>query len=224
MGLQMGEAHFDPFPLIARFQECLGLHFATRDVAGTLVDVAYNPARRPVRTALLFQLALPAAGYRREVPDRVIIVDPATRRQGLARRTGVDVPPTVEFELGPHECAIVPPAHVPHRDVRDNAGASDESEKSTGPVRRVGREPFGIEVEASSGAFDHYASGRHLIVSERGCRLDVNNNGVLDIDQIVQAVAEQHTLVGFGRPGRRWITWRDHLWRLAVRSKFASAV
>jgi hypothetical protein len=61
-------------------------------------------------------------------------------------------------------------------------------------------------------------------VGARGCHLDINSNGVLDIDQIVQAVAERHTLVGFGPPGRRRITWRDHLRRLAVRSRFASAV
>jgi hypothetical protein len=45
MSFQVRKAHFDPLPLITRFQKRLGLHFTARDVAGRFVDVAHNSAR-----------------------------------------------------------------------------------------------------------------------------------------------------------------------------------
>jgi hypothetical protein len=44
MGLQVCEAHLDPFSRIARLEERLGLHLAPRHVAGVLVEVAHDPA------------------------------------------------------------------------------------------------------------------------------------------------------------------------------------
>src|SRR5262249_44906831 len=123
MRLQMRKAHLDPLPLIARFQERLRLHLAASDVAGCLVDVPYNPARGHIRTASLLQRAFPAARHGCEVADRMVAVDPPTGRQRSACRADVDVAPVVELELGPRECAIVPPAHIPNRDVWDDAGA-----------------------------------------------------------------------------------------------------
>src|SRR5262249_41177618 len=101
MRLQVGKAHLDPLPLIARSQERLRLRFAASDIAGSLIDVAHDPARRHVWTAPLFQRALTAAEHGCEVSDRMIAVDPATRRQRLACRTDVDVPPAVKSELRP---------------------------------------------------------------------------------------------------------------------------
>ena len=60
MGFQVRKAHLDPLPLITRFQERLGLHFTASDVAGRLVDVPHNPARRHVWTAPLFEWAFTA--------------------------------------------------------------------------------------------------------------------------------------------------------------------
>src|SRR5512136_963629 len=129
MRLQVGKAHLDPLPLIARFQEGLRLHLAASDVAGRLVDVPHNPARGHVRTASLLQRALPAARHGCEVSDRMVAVDPATGRQRRACRADVEVAPAVELELGPRERAVVPPAHIPNRDVWDDARAGDESQE-----------------------------------------------------------------------------------------------
>src|SRR5271170_5441022 len=105
----------------------------------------------------------------------MIAMNPATCSQQLTGRTDVDVPPAVEPEVGPRECPVIPLALIPYRDVRNDAGASDEGQKFAGPVGRVGGQPDGAEVEAAPRA--------------------------LDIDEIVQAVTELHPLVGLGRPG-----------------------
>jgi transposase len=53
----------------------------------------------------------------------MITVNATTGRQCLARRADVDIPPAVEPELGPGERTVISLAHVPHGDVRDDAGA-----------------------------------------------------------------------------------------------------
>src|SRR5262245_9868344 len=167
MRLQMRKAHLDPLPLIARFQERLRLHLAASDVAGRLVDIPHNPARGHVWTASLLQWTLPAARHGCEVADRMVAVDPATGRQRSAYRADVDVAPAVELELGPRECAVVPPAHIPNRDVWGDAGAGDESQEPADPVGRVSREPLGAQPEALPRAFDHCARRRDLIIGAR---------------------------------------------------------
>src|SRR6516225_8287597 len=223
VGLQMRKAHLDPLPLIARSQKRFRLHLAASYVASRLVDIAHNPARGHVRATLLLQGTLAAAGDGCEVADRMIAVNPAIRCQRLARRTNVDIPPAIEPEVGPRERAIIPLAFVPHRDVRDDAGADDKSQELAGAVGRVSCKPLGSEIETQSGPFDHHASRRYFVIGPRGSCLYINNDCVLDIDQIVQAITKLHPLIGFGCPGRRWIARRDHFRRLTVGSRLAFA-
>ena len=75
-------------------------------------------------------------------------MNPATGRQRLAGRTDVDIPPAVEPELGPRECAVIPPTHILYGDVRDDARAGDKGQEFARPVGRVGHEPLGAELEA----------------------------------------------------------------------------
>src|SRR4029453_14440117 len=53
---------------------------------------------------------------------------------------------------------------------------------------------------------------------------DIDNDGVLDVDEVVQPVAELHTLVGLGRPCRLRVRRRDHLGRLALVTARPSAL
>src|SRR6516165_3555324 len=223
VGLQMRKAHLDPLPLIARSQKRFRLHLAASYVASRLVDIAHNPARGHVRATLLLQGTLAAAGDGCEIADRMIAVNPATRCQRLASWTNVDIPPAIEPEVGPRERAIIPLALVPHRDVRDDAGADDKSQELAGAVGRVSCKPLRSEIETPSGPFDHHASRRYFVIGPRGSCLYINNDCVLDIDQIVQAITKLHTLIGFGCPGRRWIARRDHFRRLTVGSRLAFA-
>jgi len=143
MRLQMRKTHLDPLPLITRSQERLCFHFTASDIAGSFIDVAHDPARRRVGAAPLFQGALTAAEHGCEVADCMIAVNPATRRQCLACRTDIDVALAVESELRPRERAVVSLAHVPHGNMRDDAGPVDEGQEPAGPIGRVGREPLG---------------------------------------------------------------------------------
>jgi hypothetical protein len=87
MRLQVGEAHLDPLPLIARFQERLCLHFAASDVAGSLINVAHDPARRRVGAAPLFHGALTAAEHGCEVADCMIGREPLGAEVKASSRT-----------------------------------------------------------------------------------------------------------------------------------------
>ena len=49
-----------------------------------------------------------------------------------------------------------------------------------------------------------------------GVGLDIDDDRVLDVDQVIEPVAELHALVGLRRPGRARIDRRDHLRRLAI--------
>lgn len=49
-----------------------------------------------------------------------------------------------------------------------------------------------------------------------GRRLDIDNDRVLNVDKLVEPIAELHTLFGFHRPCRRRIGRRDRLRLFAV--------
>ena len=72
-----------------------------------------------------------------------------------------------------------------------------------------------IKIEAIERAFYHAFCGQDLGLPDRGCRFDINNNAVVDIDQIVGGIGEE-CLSAMGlrsialpdRPVRR--TWARH--------------
>jgi hypothetical protein len=80
MRLRVHEPHLDPLPLNTRSQECLCLPCTASDVVRSLIDVA---ACRRVWAAPWRQRAFTATGHGCEVSDRMIAVDPPTRRQRL---------------------------------------------------------------------------------------------------------------------------------------------
>ncbi len=80
-------------------------------------------------------------------------------------------------------------------------------------VGAVGGEPFGPEAEALIRPLDHGAGGGHLRWTDGGGRLDVDDDGVVEVDQVVGGIGEEgRSLVGAGPP-RRGIRWRDELGR-----------
>src|SRR4029077_3755460 len=58
--------------------------------------------------------------------------------------------------------------------------------------------------------------GLDLVVSARGRWFNVDNDGMLKVDEVVEPIPELHALVGFGRPRRGRIGRRDDLRRLAI--------
>ena len=58
-------------------------------------------------------------------------------------------------------------------------------------VGAVGSKPLGFEPEAIGGAFDHGSCGADFGLADRACRLDVENNSRLQIDQVVVCIGEE---------------------------------
>src|SRR6478672_768978 len=56
------------------------------------------------------------------------------------------------------------------------------------------------------------------------CCLYVDDDRVLDVDQVIEPIAELDALVGFCGPRRARVHRRDHLWRLASASSSSRAV
>src|SRR6478672_11945936 len=84
MRLQVGEAHLDALALIARLEECLSAHLATRHVAGILVEITRDLARGCLRAALGFEWTDVAVKLAGAVEQRPTAMDGAAGSQHLA--------------------------------------------------------------------------------------------------------------------------------------------
>ena len=111
---------------------------------------------------------------------------------------------SVEGEIEAGERSVIALALVPDRNIgRDLLLLDQPAEKAANPIGRIGHEALRLEIEALLRAINHDLGRFDLIVRASGCSLDVDNHCVLDVDQVVEAVAELHALVGLGSPGRR---------------------
>src|SRR5262245_20404909 len=100
--------------------------------------------------------------------------------------------------------------------MRCDAASNNPMEEFASPVRCVSGEAFGLEPQSLVRPLDHRLCRSDLVISTGRRGLHVNDNRVLDIDQVIEPVAELDALVGFRGPGRARVHWRDHLWRLAL--------
>src|SRR5262245_14623989 len=90
VGLQVREAHLDALALIPRFEERLGLHLASRHLAGIFVDVARHIARLILRAALRSQRTAIAVALAGAVALSAIAVHGSAGPELLAVRADVD--------------------------------------------------------------------------------------------------------------------------------------
>ena len=107
----------------------------------------------------------------------------------------------VEDEVAAREGSIVPFGLFPYGDMRGDAGINQPSKELASSVGRVRQEAFGLQVEPSLGALDHRLGGLDLVVPASWGRFDVDDHRVLDVDQVIEPVAELHSLVRFRCPG-----------------------
>src|SRR6516162_9771724 len=89
--LEVGEQHFDALPVAARLLKGLGLANGTGNIAGVLVDAAWDLARWLLRTASLFERAHIAIAFTRPIEQLLVIDDLARGGEDLISRTRVDV-------------------------------------------------------------------------------------------------------------------------------------
>src|SRR5437899_2096034 len=84
VGLQVREPHLDPLSLISRSGERLCLHLPSCDVAGVLVEVAWDFARVGRGAALRSDRAYIAVALRSAVEQRASVVNGAAGPEQLA--------------------------------------------------------------------------------------------------------------------------------------------
>src|SRR5271167_3089335 len=129
VGLQVRKSHLDPLPLIAGLRELRRVSECPRMVTGFFVHVAWHFALGYVWTTPRPQRARIAIELARPIEDRATIVHLAGRPQGLTVRTSVLVLLLVEYEVSARERTVIAVGHLPHRDVRRDAGADEPAKE-----------------------------------------------------------------------------------------------
>src|SRR5262249_10302229 len=97
----------------------------------------------------------------RAINNGSTIVHRPGRPENLTLRADVEVALPIEGKVGTRQDALFPLAHVPNRDVRRDAGADHPMEELASAVRRVRREPFGLEPQSLVRPFNHRLCGSH---------------------------------------------------------------
>ncbi len=201
MGLQVCEAHLDPLPLVARLVEALvfiirrarhghlrghrAASCAPRPWCSTSASVGRHRNRAWWRGRAAYARRAPCRWY--GAPFRWAAVLVLSLVPGEVAREKVPSSRLPFSHTG--MCGVIPVVDKPAKELARSIG-------------RIGSEPIGLQIEMSLGALDHRLGGRHLVVG--ACRrcFHVDDHRVLDVDQIVEPVAELYPLVGLGGPGR----------------------
>src|SRR5262247_1612638 len=95
----------------------------------------------------------------------------------------------------------------------DGDGGGSESKR---PRRYERKPPKVISPSDPQSAWTAKANKRVQFGYGLNYMIDIEYHGILDVDHIVQPVAELHSFVGLGRPCRLRVRRRDHLGRLAL--------
>src|SRR5215831_9744902 len=138
----------------------------------------------------------------RAINNGSTIVHRPGRPEKLTVRADVEVTLPIEGKVGTRQDARFPLAHVPNRDVRRDGGADQPMEELASAVRCVSGEPFGLEPQSLVRPLDHHLCRSDLVISTGRRGLYVHDNRILDVDQVIEPVAELDALVGFRGPGR----------------------
>ena len=118
----------------------------------------------------------------------------------------------VEGEGGPLEGVIAAGGLVEHGDMRLDAFILDQPGKVRGgAVSGIGHQLLGPQAEALLRALDHPALGGHLGLAHRGCRLDIDDHRMVEVDQIVGGVGVEGRLARRRGPARSGIGEVDPL-------------
>ena len=99
MRLKVRKTHLHLLAIVTRFVESWGTIKCTGLIASILVDVARDLALWSIGTALRFERTCPTVVGAGEVAERVIREKPSRGLQQFSRRTDIDVPFLVEFEV-----------------------------------------------------------------------------------------------------------------------------
>src|SRR5947209_16646682 len=214
--LQVRKAHLDLLALVTGCGELRCTHQGARRIACVLMHVARDLSEGHIRGAVGLERTWTAVAGARAIKDSPAIVHRPGCPEKLTLRADIEVALPIEGKVRARQDAFFPLAHVPNRDVRCDPGADNPMEELASAVRRVGGEPVGLEPQSLLRPLDHRLCRSHLVVSAGWCCLYVDDDRVLDVDQVIEPIAELDALVGFCGPRRARVHRRDHLWRLAI--------
>ncbi len=190
-----------PLSFIARLVEGLGSHEPARHIPSVLVKIAGDFPRH-VRTALRFEwtdVAVELGGAIEAVSCRRARCRWCAEscRWGRCKHSAV----SSNGSLSARRCHPFVRL-VPDRNVRGDPASNQPAEEAAGPIGGVGQKPLRLQGETLLRSLDHRLGGFNLIIGARRRRFDIDDHCVLDIDQVIEPVAELHTLVGLRGPGR----------------------
>lgn len=126
--------------------------------------------------------------------------------QLLAAGANVSVALMIVGEVGPREAAVAPAGLVEHWGMRLDATLVHQPGKIFGgSIASICCQPLGPEAEPLLRPLYHVALCCDFGLAHRSGRLDIHDDGVLQIDQIVGAVGEEgqarHSLPSSATPG-----------------------
>ena len=206
----------------------VGLRDVPGHVAGALVDRAQDLAGRRVWAALRLQRAGVAIELAGAVAHEAFGIDTlAVDAEGAAilvellpARAGVAIAGVVIGEVGAAEGAVAALGFVEDWDMRlDPALMHQPGEVLGRAVGTVGGEPCRPETEAFLRPVEHGAGRADLGLADGATGLDIDDDGVVEVDEIVGGVGEEGMALQSAGPLRRRIGARDELrLRLAGRA------
>ena len=85
---------------------------------------------------------------------------------------------------------------------RDPLLLHEPTEELACPIGCVGGQPLRLEIEALLCSIQHRLGRGNFIIGASRRRLDIDDHGILNVDEVVQPIAELHPLVGLGCPCR----------------------
>jgi hypothetical protein len=138
----------------------------------------------------------------------------------LPARADVEIAGVVIGEVGAAEGAVAALGFVEDRDMRlDPALMHQPGEVLGRAVGAIGGEPNRPEAEAFLGSLNHGSGRADLGLPDGATGLDIDDDGVVEVDQIVGGVSEEGVALQGSGPLRRRIGARDELrLRLAGRA------
>ena len=136
------------------------------------------------------------------VVERVAGEHPPGRCQRLVIGANINIALGVEDEVRARQGSVLALAHILDRDMRRDLAFKQPIEHFSGAVGDIAGDMVGRQAKAVLRPRNHRLGHVHLFGDARRRRFDIDDDGVLHVDQIVQAVGK-HDFVASARGPRR---------------------
>ncbi|HUC09452.1 MAG TPA: hypothetical protein VL985_03390 [Stellaceae bacterium] len=149
----------------------------------------------------------------RPVRHGAVVAHQAGAPELFSAATDEDIGLQVKSEVGAGEKAIGLVLAVEQRNMRLDPAPHQPADHQAGSIGGVGRQPLRLEAKALLGSLEHRLGRGDFRAPARRCRLDVDDNRLLQIDQIIGAIGKSDLPLPFVGPRRGRIGQRCDFWR-----------